>query len=190
MAVLESEDGRSQILTEVETLNLFYKKKEDIKVWINTSWPSFRHRIFFLIKTWAKTATWRHCCCNWPGLRGRVFGSEAMRQYLCAMHVCEGKPDPRFRAPFETTCPAAATSGFPLAQSRSSSLLSSVAWRLALLDLRLSAAVYRNSSLKVLLWQTKIDYLNLYCMGLTRRRRRNKKWIGNRSIGCQGWSWL
>jgi len=27
MAVLESEDGRSQILTEVETLNLFYKKK-------------------------------------------------------------------------------------------------------------------------------------------------------------------
>jgi hypothetical protein len=32
MAVLESEDGRSQILTEVETLNLFYKKKEDIKV--------------------------------------------------------------------------------------------------------------------------------------------------------------
>lgn len=32
MAVLESEDGRSQILTEVETLNLFYKKKEDIKL--------------------------------------------------------------------------------------------------------------------------------------------------------------
>jgi hypothetical protein len=32
MAVLESEDGQSQILTEVETLNLFYKKKEDIKV--------------------------------------------------------------------------------------------------------------------------------------------------------------
>jgi flagellum-specific peptidoglycan hydrolase FlgJ len=32
MAVLESEDGQSQILTELETLNLFYKKKEDIKV--------------------------------------------------------------------------------------------------------------------------------------------------------------
>ena len=32
MAVLESEDGQSQILTEVESLNLFYKKKEDIKV--------------------------------------------------------------------------------------------------------------------------------------------------------------
>lgn len=32
MAVLESEDGRSQILTEVETLNLFYKKKEDMKL--------------------------------------------------------------------------------------------------------------------------------------------------------------
>ena len=27
MAVLQSEDGRSQILTEVENLNLFYKKK-------------------------------------------------------------------------------------------------------------------------------------------------------------------
>jgi len=32
MAVLESEDGQSQLLTEVETLNLFYKKKEDIRV--------------------------------------------------------------------------------------------------------------------------------------------------------------
>jgi len=32
LAVLESEDGRSQILTELDTLNLFYKKKEDIKV--------------------------------------------------------------------------------------------------------------------------------------------------------------
>jgi flagellum-specific peptidoglycan hydrolase FlgJ len=32
MAVLESEDGQSQILTEVETLNLFYKKKEDMKL--------------------------------------------------------------------------------------------------------------------------------------------------------------
>ena len=32
MAVLESEDGQSQILTEVDTLNLFYKKKEDIKL--------------------------------------------------------------------------------------------------------------------------------------------------------------
>jgi hypothetical protein len=27
MVVLESEDGRTQILTEVENLNLFYKKK-------------------------------------------------------------------------------------------------------------------------------------------------------------------
>ncbi len=32
MAVLQSEDGQSQILTEVENLNLFYKKKECIKV--------------------------------------------------------------------------------------------------------------------------------------------------------------
>jgi flagellum-specific peptidoglycan hydrolase FlgJ len=32
MVVLESEDGQSQILTGVENLNLFYKKKESIKV--------------------------------------------------------------------------------------------------------------------------------------------------------------
>jgi hypothetical protein len=32
MVVLESKDGQSQILTEVENLNLFYKKKERIKV--------------------------------------------------------------------------------------------------------------------------------------------------------------
>jgi hypothetical protein len=32
MVVLESEDGQGQILTEVENLNLFYKKKESIKV--------------------------------------------------------------------------------------------------------------------------------------------------------------
>ena len=32
MVVLESEDGQSQILTEVENLHLFYKKKESIKV--------------------------------------------------------------------------------------------------------------------------------------------------------------
>jgi len=32
MAVLQSEDGQSQILTEVENLNLFYKKKESIQV--------------------------------------------------------------------------------------------------------------------------------------------------------------
>jgi len=31
MAVLESEDGQSQILTEAETLNLFYNKEKDIK---------------------------------------------------------------------------------------------------------------------------------------------------------------
>jgi len=31
MAVLESEDGQSQILTEAETLNLFYNKETDIK---------------------------------------------------------------------------------------------------------------------------------------------------------------
>ena len=31
MAVLQSEDGRSQILTEVENLNLFYKKKERMR---------------------------------------------------------------------------------------------------------------------------------------------------------------
>ena len=32
MVVLESEDGRTQILTEVENLSLFYKKKESIRV--------------------------------------------------------------------------------------------------------------------------------------------------------------
>jgi hypothetical protein len=32
MAVLQSEDDQSQILTEVENLNLFYKKRESIKV--------------------------------------------------------------------------------------------------------------------------------------------------------------
>jgi flagellum-specific peptidoglycan hydrolase FlgJ len=32
MAVLESEDGQSQILTEAESLNLFYNKEKDIKV--------------------------------------------------------------------------------------------------------------------------------------------------------------
>jgi hypothetical protein len=32
MVVLESEDGQSQILTEVENLNIFYQKKESIKV--------------------------------------------------------------------------------------------------------------------------------------------------------------
>jgi hypothetical protein len=32
MAVLQSEDGQSQVLTEVENLNLFYRKKESIKV--------------------------------------------------------------------------------------------------------------------------------------------------------------
>jgi hypothetical protein len=32
MAVLQSEDGQSQILTEVENLNLFYKKMESIRL--------------------------------------------------------------------------------------------------------------------------------------------------------------
>jgi len=32
LAVLQSEDGKSQILTEVENLNLYYKKEEGIKV--------------------------------------------------------------------------------------------------------------------------------------------------------------
>ena len=32
MAVLQSEDGQSQILTDVENLNLFYKKEESIQV--------------------------------------------------------------------------------------------------------------------------------------------------------------
>ena len=31
MVVLESEDGQNQILTEVENLNLFYKKKGNFK---------------------------------------------------------------------------------------------------------------------------------------------------------------
>ena len=33
MAVLQSEDGQNQILTDVESLNLFFKKKEGIRVW-------------------------------------------------------------------------------------------------------------------------------------------------------------
>jgi len=36
MVVLESEDGQSQILTEIDNLNLFYKKKDSIKVEIKT----------------------------------------------------------------------------------------------------------------------------------------------------------
>jgi hypothetical protein len=31
MAVLQSEDGQSQIITEVENLNLFYKKMESLR---------------------------------------------------------------------------------------------------------------------------------------------------------------
>ncbi len=31
MAVLESQDGRSKIITEVDTLKLFYREKEDVK---------------------------------------------------------------------------------------------------------------------------------------------------------------
>ena len=32
MAMLESQNGKKQILTEVDTLRLFYRKKEEIKV--------------------------------------------------------------------------------------------------------------------------------------------------------------
>jgi len=31
MAVLESQDGKSKIITEVDTLNVFYREKEDVK---------------------------------------------------------------------------------------------------------------------------------------------------------------
>lgn len=31
MAVLESQDGKSKIITEVGTLSLFYREKEDVK---------------------------------------------------------------------------------------------------------------------------------------------------------------
>ncbi len=31
MAVLESQDGKSKIVTEVDALKLFYREKEDIK---------------------------------------------------------------------------------------------------------------------------------------------------------------
>ena len=31
MAVLESEDGKTKIITEVDTLKLFYREKEDLK---------------------------------------------------------------------------------------------------------------------------------------------------------------
>jgi len=31
MAVLESQDGKSQIVTEVDTLKLFYRDKEDVQ---------------------------------------------------------------------------------------------------------------------------------------------------------------
>ncbi len=30
MAVLESQDGKSQIITELDTLRLFYREKEDV----------------------------------------------------------------------------------------------------------------------------------------------------------------
>jgi hypothetical protein len=36
MAVLESVDGQSQILTELENLNIFYKKKKRIKTCMKT----------------------------------------------------------------------------------------------------------------------------------------------------------
>ncbi len=32
MAILQSEDGQSQILTEVENLDLFYRKKDGVQV--------------------------------------------------------------------------------------------------------------------------------------------------------------
>jgi hypothetical protein len=32
LAVLESQDGKSKIVTEVDALKLFYREKEDIKV--------------------------------------------------------------------------------------------------------------------------------------------------------------
>jgi hypothetical protein len=32
MAVLESQDGKSKIVTEVDSLKLFYREKEDVKV--------------------------------------------------------------------------------------------------------------------------------------------------------------
>ncbi len=31
MVVLESQDGKSKIITEVDTLKLFYREKEDVK---------------------------------------------------------------------------------------------------------------------------------------------------------------
>ena len=31
MAVLESQDGKSKIITEVDTLKLFYREKEDVQ---------------------------------------------------------------------------------------------------------------------------------------------------------------
>jgi hypothetical protein len=31
MAILESQDGRSKIITEVDSLRLFYREKEDLK---------------------------------------------------------------------------------------------------------------------------------------------------------------
>ena len=31
MAVLESQDGKSQVITEVDALKVFYREKEDIK---------------------------------------------------------------------------------------------------------------------------------------------------------------
>ena len=33
MAMLESQNGKKQILTEVDALKLFYRRKEEIKVW-------------------------------------------------------------------------------------------------------------------------------------------------------------
>jgi hypothetical protein len=36
MAVLESPDGKSRVVTEVDTLKLFYRIKEDVKAWNKT----------------------------------------------------------------------------------------------------------------------------------------------------------
>jgi hypothetical protein len=36
MVVLESQDGRSQVLTELDNLTLFYKKEEEKALWKKT----------------------------------------------------------------------------------------------------------------------------------------------------------
>ena len=43
MAMLQSQNGKKQILTEIDTLRLFYRKKEEIEAWIKEIQPLSDH---------------------------------------------------------------------------------------------------------------------------------------------------